>query len=72
MADSRHPVLRDISLRDLSIETGNYLQPPKDRATTALLRSSDAKVLAVAHDGALRWVLMGFDVANSNFGLLPA
>lgn len=70
MADSRHPVLRDISLRDLSIETGNYLQPPKDRATTALLRSSDAKVLAVAHDGALRWVLMGFDVANSNFGLL--
>ena len=27
---------------------------------------------AIAHDGAKRWVVLGFDVADSNFGLLPA
>ena len=69
-ADTRHSVLRDISLRDLSIERGNYLQSPKDATTTVLLRSSDDKVLALAHNGAMRWVLLGFDVASSNFGLL--
>ena len=69
-ADTGHSVLRDISLRDLSIEQGNYLEAPDGASTTALLRTSDDKVLALAHDGALRWVLLGFDVANSNFGLL--
>ncbi|UCH49343.1 MAG: BatA domain-containing protein [Betaproteobacteria bacterium] len=69
-ADTRHSVLRDISLRDLSIEQGNYLQSPNDASTTVLLRTSDEKVLALAHDGAMRWVLLGFDVASSNFGLL--
>jgi hypothetical protein len=69
-ADTRHSVLRDISLRDLSIEQGNYLQSPNDVSTTVLLRSSDDKVLALAHNGAMRWVLLGFDVASSNFGLL--
>ncbi len=68
--DARHSVLRDISLRDLYIEEGNYLQPPNDPSTAVLLRSSDDKVLALAHNGALRWVLLGFDVASSNFGLL--
>ncbi len=70
--DSRHPVLRNLSLRDLYIETGNYLQAAEDRSTTVLLRGGDGKALAVAHDGAKRWVALGFDVADSNFGLLPA
>lgn len=69
-ADTGHSVLRNISLRDLSIEQGNYLQSPDDASTTVLLRSSDDKVLALAHNGAMRWVLLGFDVASSNFGLL--
>jgi len=68
--DGRHPILRNISLRDLYIEKGNYLGLPPDQLTTVLLRANDGKVLAVAHDGTRRWVLMGFDVANSNFGLL--
>ena len=68
--NTRHAVLRDISLRDLYIEQGQYLQPPEDVSTAVLLRSSDDKVLALAHNGALRWVLLGFDVASSNFGLL--
>ncbi len=70
-ADIRHPVLRDISLRDLYIERGDYLKVPDDDAISVLLRADDNKVLAVAHDGVPRWVLVGFDVANSNFGLLP-
>ena len=71
-ANLRHPVLRDISLRDLYIEHGNYLKAPQDDASSVLLRASDNRVLAIAHDGLPRWVLVGFDVANSNFGLLPA
>jgi len=71
-ANLRHPVLRDISLRDLYIEHGDYLKAPQDDATSVLLRTSDNRVLAIAHDGLPRWVLVGFDVANSNFGLLPA
>lgn len=70
--DSRHPVLRNLSLADLYVETGNYLQPAEDRSTTVLLRGGEGRALAVAHDGAKRWVALGFDVANSNFGLLPA
>ncbi|UCD69251.1 MAG: BatA domain-containing protein [Betaproteobacteria bacterium] len=69
-ADSKHSVLRHISLRDLSIERGTYLQSPKDASTTVLLRTNDDKVLGLAHDGGLRWVLLGFDIASSNFGLL--
>jgi len=70
--DGRHPVLRNLSLRDLYVETGSYLQPEEDRSTTVLLRGDEGKALAVAHDGAKRWVALGFDVADSNFGLLPA
>jgi len=69
--DSRHPILHDISLRDLYIERGDYLTAPDDDASSVLLRAGDNKVLAIAHDGVPRWVLVGFDVANSNFGLLP-
>ncbi|NIO43794.1 MAG: hypothetical protein GTO41_28730 [Burkholderiales bacterium] len=69
-ADSGHLILRDVSLRDLYIERGNYLQPPEGRINVVLLRGSNDKALAVAHNGALRWVLLGFDVASSNFGLL--
>jgi hypothetical protein len=71
-ANLRHPVLRDISLRDLYIERGDYLKAPQDDTTSVLLRTDDDRVLAIAHDGLPRWVLVGFDVANSNFGLLPA
>ncbi len=71
-ADGGHSILRDISMRDLYIERGNYLQPPTDAATTVLLRAGDNKALALAHNGALRWVLLGFDVARSNFGLLAS
>lgn len=70
-ADYRHPVLRDISLRDLHIESGHYIGQPREASTTVLLSGGGGKALAVAHDGARRWVLLGFDVANSNFGLLP-
>ena len=69
-ADSKHPVLRNVSLRDLYIEKGDYLGSSPDQLATVLLRGNDGKVLAAVHDGATRWVLMGFDVANSNFGLL--
>ncbi len=71
-ADGRHPVLRNLSLRDLYIETGSYLAATEDRSTTVLLRGDKGQALAVAHDGAKRWVALGFDVADSNFGLLPA
>ncbi len=69
-ADARHPVLRNISLRDLHIEKANISRPPTDRETTVLLRADGDKVLAIAHDGATRWVLLGFDADDSNFGLL--
>jgi hypothetical protein len=69
--DRQHPVLRDLSLRDLYIEQADYLKVPEDGSSSVLLRAADNKVLAIAHDGAPRWVLLGFDVANSNFGLLP-
>jgi len=70
-SEIRHPVLRNLSLRDLYIESGNYFRPPEDELSTVLLRSADDKALAVAHDGARRWVVLGFDVASSNLGLLP-
>ncbi len=69
-ADARHPVLQNISLRDLHIEKANVSRPPDDRETTVLLRADGDKVLAVAHDGATRWVLLGFNADDSNFGLL--
>jgi hypothetical protein len=69
-ADARHPVLQNISLRDLHIERANVLRPPADRETTVLLRADGDEVLAVAHDGATRWVLLGFDADDSNFALL--
>jgi len=70
-ADARHPVLQNISLRDLHIETANILRPSASRESTVLLHADGDKVLAVAYDGATRWVLLGFDADDSNFGLLP-
>jgi hypothetical protein len=70
-ADARHPLLQNISLRDLHIEKANVLRPSSSQQSTVLLRADGDKILAVAHDGATRWVLLGFDPADSNFGLLP-
>jgi hypothetical protein len=70
-ADARHPLLQNISLRDLHIEKANVSQPSTSRESTVLLHADGDKVLAVAHDGATRWVLLGFDSDDSNFGLLP-
>jgi hypothetical protein len=69
-ADARHPVLRNISLRDLHIEKASISHLPSDRETTVLLLADGDKALAIAHDGATRWVLLGFDAEDSNFGLL--
>lgn len=71
MADARHPVLQNISLRDLHIEKANISRPSASRESTVLLHADGDKILAVAYNGATRWVLLGFDVDNSNFGLLP-
>ena len=70
-ADARHPVLQNISLRDLHIEKANISRPPASPESTVLLHADGDKVLAVAYDGATRWVLLGFDTDDSNFGLLP-
>jgi hypothetical protein len=70
-ADARHPVLQNISLRDLHIEKANISRPSASRESTVLLHADGDKVLAVAYDGATRWVLLGFDADDSNFGLLP-
>ncbi len=70
-ANVRHPVLQNISLRDLHIEQGNVSKPSADRESTVLLHADGDKILAIAHDGATRWVLLGFNSDDSNFGLLP-
>ena len=70
-ADARHPVLQNISLRDLHIEKANISRPAASPESTVLLHADGDKVLAVAHDGATRWLLLGFDADDSNFGLLP-
>jgi len=70
-ADARHPVLQNISLRDLHIEKANISRPSTGRESTVLLHADGDKILAVAYDGATRWLLLGFDADDSNFGLLP-
>ncbi len=71
-ANARHPLMQDISLRDLHVEQADYSRSANDGETTVLLRADGDKVLAIAHDGATRWVLLGFDADNSNFGLLAS
>lgn len=71
-ADVRHPLLENISLRDLHIEKANVSRLPTNGETSVLLRADGNKVLALAHDGATRWVLLGFDADDSNFGLLAS
>ncbi|HZP91577.1 MAG TPA: BatA domain-containing protein [Burkholderiales bacterium] len=67
--DAGHPVLENLSLRDLYIEKA---QPPRLDATgeaRALVATGTGEPLVAASDGARRWVMLSFSLAQSNFGL---
>lgn len=72
VANSGHPVMANISLRDLHVEKANVLRTPEDGLTSVILRADTTKVLAVAHNSAIRWLWFGFDAESSNLGLLAS
>jgi hypothetical protein len=67
-----HPVLQNVSLRDLYIEMAYPALASGEEGSTVLLRSESGAALALAHDAARRWVWLAFDSASSNFGLHAA
>lgn len=72
VSETVHPVLQNISLRDLYIEKATPAQPGADTNDTVLLRTRGGGALALAHDGAQRWLWLGFDLEHSNFALHAA
>ncbi len=69
---AEHPVLRNLSLRDLYIESARPARAAAQDDRQVLLRAPGDAALAVAHDAAARWVWLGFDLENSNFALHAA
>lgn len=69
--DSAHPLLQNVSLRDLYIESAAALRPRAEAGNSVLLRAPGS-ALALAHDVAPRWIWLGFDLEHSNFGLHAA
>lgn len=63
-----HPVLRNIPMTDLLIESGIAFQPVD--GIDPLLTTDGEGVLAVAVPGAVKSILLGFDLDKSNLALL--
>lgn len=72
VSELRHPVLQNISLRDLYIEKGRTARRGVEKSNAVLLRSRGGGALVLAHDGARRWLWLGFDLEHSNFALHAA
>ena len=71
--DITHPLLQNVSLRDLYIESAALLRPRADISQAVFLRArSSGPALALAHDAVPRWIWLGFDLEHSNFGLHAA
>jgi hypothetical protein len=70
--EGMHPVLQNISLRDLYIEAASPARPAADGDNTVLVGARSGGALVLAHDSARRWVWLAFDLSNSNFGLHAA
>ena len=66
--NTAHPILRNISMTDLLIESGVLFAPAV--GVEALLTSEDEAILAIAVPGAVKSVLLGFDLDKSNLAFL--
>ena len=66
--NTAHPILRNISMTDLLIESGVLFAPMV--GVEALLTSEDEAILAIAVPGAVKSVLLGFDLDKSNLAFL--
>lgn len=66
-----HPLLANISLHDLYVDRALPLRASAQPDTTeaVLVRAENRAPLALAHEGAQRWVSFGFGLEDSNFGL---
>lgn len=69
--DGAHPLLENLSLRDLHVERA-FIALPAARAGDAesvLVSARDNVPLVVAHEGAARWISFAFGLEDSNFAL---
>jgi len=69
--DGAHPLLENLSLRDLVVERAVAARPASgSRERDVVLVSARGHVpLVVAHEGAARWVWFAFGLEDSNFAL---
>lgn len=68
---SEHPVLENISFRDVQIQRSAAFGGSSE-GISALVRSKGARALVVASDVNPRWVSVGFSVTESNFAEQPS
>lgn len=65
-----HPLLENLSLRDLVVERAVATRPSGARERDVVLVSARGNMpLVVAHDGTARWVSFAFGLEDSNFAL---
>ena len=66
-----HPLLANISLHDLYVDRALPVRgsAPADAAESVLVRADNRAPLAMVHEGVARWILFGFSLEDSNFGL---
>lgn len=68
--DGAHPLLENLSLRDLVVERAVATRPSGARERDVVLVSARGNMpLVVAHDGTARWVSFAFGLEDSNFAL---
>lgn len=69
--NASHPVLENVSLRDLGIDraAGFDLKDRTAKAEIALATTSGGQPLILASDDGPRWIAMGFALEESNFAL---
>jgi hypothetical protein len=69
--DASHPVLENVSLRDLGIDRATVfdLKSRAGKGESALASTSAGLPLIVASDDGPRWVALGFTLEESNFAL---
>ncbi len=64
--EQQHPILQQVSLDDVFIDVANQVQISNDE--TSLLALDTNLSILVANNRQPRWVWLGFDLNNSNFG----
>ena len=64
--EEQHPILQRVSLDDVFIDVANQVQIRNDE--TSLLGLDTTLSILVANNRQPRWVWLGFDLDNSNFG----